>query len=427
MSRMKRKKIKGKKNKNLLLVALSILSIISIVGSVLIFQEANNDTSKKDNKNNFIPTFNEKVETYNASILAVGDIMVHSPQLQAQYDSSTGTYNFDNNFKYVKEYIEEADYSLANLETTLAGNDVYPYSSYPTFNSPDELADALKDAGFDLLSTINNHSFDKSNLGVNRTLSTLKKKGFDTVGTRGNSSDDEYIIKDINNIKVGITSYSYGEIKDNNKYLNGIRVSEEWEDKMNIFDSTDVSNAFETISSTTDKMKDSDIQIVILHWGIEYSRRETDFQKQLAQKLCDDGVDIIIGSHPHVVQPVETITSSDGKHKTLVIYSLGNYISNQRRETVGVYSEDGLMVNIDISKKSNENEATVEKVTCIPTWVSKYSNGSKNVYEIIPIDDKNDLDSIDSLNESKVMQSYKNTASLIDTSDLINIVESPFK
>ena len=427
MSRMKRKKIKEKKNKSLLLVTLSTFFIVGVIGSFLIFQGINNDTSKGDNNNNSIPTFNEKIETYNASLLAVGDIMVHSPQLKAQYNSSTGTYDFNNNFKYVKEYIEKADYSLANLETTLAGNDVYSYSSYPTFNSPDELSDALKNVGFDLLSTINNHSFDKSSLGVDRTLSTLKKKGFDTVGTRQNLSDDEYIIKDINNIKVGITSYSYGEIKDNNKYLNGIKVSDEWKDKINIFDSSDVNKAFETISSTTSKMKDSDIQIVILHWGIEYSRSETDFQKQLAQKLCDDGVDIIIGSHPHVVQPVETITSSDGKHKTLVIYSLGNYISNQRRETVGVYSEDGLMVNIDISKKSNEDEATVEKVTCIPTWVSKYSNGSKNVYEIIPIDDKNDLDSIDSLNESKVMQSYKNTASLIDTSDLINIVESPFK
>lgn len=353
--------------------------------------------------------------------------MVHSPQLQAQYDSSTKTYNFDNNFKYVKKYIKEADYSLANLETTLAGNDVYPYSSYPMFNSPDDLADALKNAGFDLLSTINNHSFDKSNLGVNRTLSTLKEKGFDTVGTRESASDDEYIIKDINNIKVGITSYSYGDVKNNNKYLNGIKISEECEDKMNIFDSSDVDKAFKTISSTTDKMKDSDIQVAILHWGIEYTRSETDFQKQLAQKLCDAGVDIIIGSHPHVVEPVETITSTDGKNKTLVIYSLGNYISNQRRESVGAYSEDGLMVNIKISKKSNENEAKIEKVTCIPTWVNKYNDGYKNVYEIIPIEDENNLNSIDSLNEYNLKKSYNNTASLIDASDIINVVDSPFK
>ncbi|MPM39473.1 hypothetical protein SDC9_86106 [bioreactor metagenome] len=422
---MSRKKSRKKRKSNNKLFVIIIIVICSM-GVFFIYKGFNKDT-KESKTNNTIPIFNENVKTYEASILATGDVMVHSPQLQAQYDYSTGTYNFDNNFKYVKKYIENADYSLANLETTLAGNDVYQYSSYPTFNSPDELADALKNAGFDLLSTINNHSFDKRDLGVNRTLSTLKEKGFDTVGTRENSSDKEYIIKDINNIKVGITSYSYGDVKNDNKYLNGIKISEDWENKMNIFDSSDMDKAFETISSTTDKMKDSDIQVVIIHWGIEYARNETDFQKQLAQKLCDDGVDIIIGSHPHVVEPVETITSSDGKNKTLVIYSLGNYISNQRRETVGAYSEDGLMVNIDISKKSNEKEAKVEKVTCIPTWVNKYNNGYKNVYEIVPIEDESDLNSITSLNKYNVKQSYNNTASLIDNSDIITVVDSPFK
>lgn len=420
----RRKSRKKRKNNNKLFCI--IIIVICIMGVFFIYKGINNDT-KESKKNNAIPIFNENVETYEASILAVGDVMVHTPQLQAQYNYSNGTYNFDNNFKYVKKYIEDADYSLANLETTLAGNDVYQYSSYPTFNSPNELADALKNAGFDLLSTINNHSFDKRDLGVNRTLSTLKEKGFDTVGTRENPSDNDYIIKDINNIKVGITSYSYGEVKNNNKYLNGIKISEECKDKMNVFDSSNVNKAFKTISSTTDKMKDSDLQVVILHWGIEYARKETNSQKQLAQKLCDDGVDIIIGSHPHVVEPVETITSTDGKNETLVIYSLGNYISNQRRETVGSYSEDGLMVNIDISKKSNEEEAKVKKVTCIPTWVNKYNNGYKNVYEIIPIEDERDLNSITSLNKYNVKQSYNNTASLIDASDIVTVVDSPFK
>ena len=420
----KKRSKKGRNNHKLLDF---IIIIICLIGGFYIYKSTNDITTESKGDNNTIPVFNEEVKTYEASILAAGDVMVHSSQLEAQYDSSTKTYNFNNNFKYVKKYIEKADYSLANLETTLAGNDVYQYSSYPMFNSPDELVDALKDAGFDLLSTINNHSFDKSDLGVNRTLSTLKDKGFDTVGTRENTSDDEYIIKDINNIKVGITSYSYGEIKEDNKYLNGIKVSEDCEDKMNIFDSSDVNKAFETISSTTDKMKDSDIQVVILHWGIEYARSETDFQKQLAQKLCDNGIDIIIGSHPHVIEPVETITSTDGENETLVIYSLGNYISNQRRESVGAYSEDGLMVNIDISKRSNEKEAKVEKVTCIPTWLNKYYNGYKYVYEIIPIEDEYDLNSIASLSESNVKQSYNNTASLIDTSDIITVVDSPFE
>lgn len=419
MNKNKKSKIKEKgHNKYLYLLIILCIMILTFV------YFSYKDIIDKDSNSTGIS--NKEVETYEASLLAVGDIMVHSPQLNAQYDSSTDSYNFENNFKYVKKYIKEADYSLANLETTLAGDDVYPYSSYPMFNSPDELADALKDVGFDLLSTINNHSFDKGNLGVDRTLSTLKKKGFDTVGTRENISDDDYIIKNINDIEFGITSYSYGDIKNDNKYLNGIKISEESEDKMNVFNSSNVDSAFDTIYSTVKKMDNTDMQIVILHWGIEYSRSETDFQKQLAQKLCDAGVDIIIGSHPHVVQPVETITSTDNKNETLVIYSLGNYISNQRRDTVGLYSEDGLMVNINISKKSNEDEAKIEKVVCIPTWVNKYHNGYKYVYEIIPIEDEGDLNSIASLNKNNVKQSYNNTASLIDDSDIIKVTSSPF-
>ena len=186
-------------------------------------------------------------------------------------------------------------------------------------------------------------------------------------------------------------------------------------------------DAFNTINSTIKKMSDSDIQVVVIHWGIEYTRNEIEFQRQLAQKLCDAGVDIIIGSHPHVVEPVETITSSDGENETVVIYSLGNYISNQSRNNVGMYSEDGLMVRIDITKESNKDEAKVKKVTCIPTWVHKYSSNGKITYEIIPIEDKEDLNSITNLNEANIKQSYNNTASLIDTTDLISVVESPFE
>ena len=352
--------------------------------------------------------------------------MAHSPQLDAQYNPSTKQYSFENNYKYVKEYVQKADLAIANLETTLAGNDVYNYSSYPTFNTPDSLADALKDTGFDLLSTINNHSFDMSSLGVERTLSTLKSKGFDTVGTRQKTSDDDYIIENVNNIKLGITSYTYGEIKNGTKYLNGIKVSSDKTDLMNVFDISDVDTAFNTIYSTVKKyQKDTDMQIVIIHWGDEYSRTPNDFQKKLAQKLCDAGVDIIIGSHPHVVEPVETIKSTDGKNETLVIYSLGNYISNQRREYISMYTEDGLMVDINIEKQGN-NEAKVKKVTCIPTWVNKYESGGKSVYEIIPVAD-NILEKTTYIDQSYLKQSYKNTSELIKTDDKISIVKSPFE
>ena len=210
------------------------------------------------------------------------------------------------------------------------------------------------------------------------------------------------------------------------KYLNGIKVSSDKTDLMNVFDTSDVNKAFDTIYSTVKKYQDdTDMQIVIIHWGDEYSRTPNDFQKKLAQKLCDAGVDIIIGSHPHVVEPVETIKSTDGKNETLVIYSLGNYISNQRREYISMYTEDGLMVDINIEKQGN-NEAKVKKVTCIPTWVNKYESGGKSVYEIIPVAD-NILEKTTYIDQSYLKQSYKNTSELIKTDDKISIVKSPFE
>lgn len=234
-------------------------------------------------------------------------------------------------YKYVSSYIKKADLSIANLETTLAGDSI-PYSSYPTFNTPDTLADALKNAGVDVVSTINNHSFDKGDLGVERTLDVLKSRNLSTIGTISNVGDKNYLIKEVNGISLGITAFSYGELRENTKFLNGIRISDKSKDKLNVFDSSDVNNAFNTINNTLKNISHTDIQILVIHWGDEYRRVPNQFQYDLAQKLSDSGVDIIIGSHPHIVQPVEIIKSTDESHETLVIYSLGNFISNQRRE-----------------------------------------------------------------------------------------------
>ncbi len=364
-------------------------------------------------------------KTSKVTINAIGDVMAHTPQLNAQHDPKTNTYSFDNNYKYVSNYIKEADLSIANLETTLAGDSI-PYSSYPTFNTPDTLADALKNAGVDIVSTINNHSFDKGDLGVERTLDVLKSKQLDTIGTISNVGNKNYLIKEINEISLGITSFSYGEIRENTKFLNGIKVSDKSKDKLNVFDKSDVNNAFNTINNTLKNISHTDIQILIIHWGDEYKRTPNQFQYDLAQKLSDSGVDIIIGSHPHVVQPVEIIKSTDESHETLVIYSLGNFISNQRRELLGTpFTEDGLMVNIEITK--NNDKTFVSKVNCIPTWVNKYNGGSKMVYEVLPITNKENFSNLDNITLEKLKNSYNNTASQVKESDIISVINSPFK
>lgn len=407
---------------------LTCFSLCVLIMVIFSFISINKASILSKNKPKETAQFSPKKEEVNkVSLLAVGDTMVYNAQLKAQYDVSTAKYNFNNNFEYVKKYIEKADYSIVNLETTLTGNKVYKYSSYPKFNSPNELADGLKYAGFDLISTANNHAYDKGDLSIKNTISTLKSKELDVVGTRENDGE-KFIVKKINGINIGITSYSYGKIINDNKYLNNVKISDEYKDSINIFDSTSVDKAFNDINSTIENMNNTDLQVVYLHWGSKYSLKESSFQQQLAQKLCDAGVDVIIGSHPHVVQPVTTIKSSDGTHETLVAYSLGNFLSNQTRDQFNNYTEDGLMVRIDVSKSSTDKKAKLDKVTCIPTWLNKYYNKStsKYVYEIIPITNKSDLDKIDNLPEDKLKHSYENTAKQIETSDLINIVENPF-
>ena len=403
--------------KSKLLSLLLLLVLIFICGC----STENNNISILDTNEN------SDFKSTSINLTAVGDVMAHSPQLKAQYDSNSNTYSFDNNFKYIKKYIETSDLSIANLETTLAGEDI-GYSSYPTFNTPDAIASALKNTGFDIISTINNHTFDKGSHGFDRTLSVLKELNFETVGTKSNVYDDDYIIKDINGIKLGITSYSYGDIINSDKYLNGIKISDECKERANIFSSSNVNDAFNTINNTISKLNDTDMQILIIHWGNEYQRVPSKFQSELAQLLSDAGVDIIIGSHPHVVQPVEMIKSSDGSNETLIVYSLGNLISNQRKETLGnSYTEDGLIVSIDINKDSSNSDAYVSNVKCIPTWVNKYYDNNKFVYEVVPIEDNVTLNTMENLSKDRVKQSYSNTSSLIDTSDIIQVVSSPFE
>ena len=412
--------------KNKLKIRGLILTIFVLIYTLLfnnlnLFNEKHNNKIVKVEQTSKVLSTNESRKI---TINAIGDVMAHNPQLEAQYNPKTDTYSFDNNYKYVSKYIKKSDLSIANLETTLSG-DTIPYSSYPTFNTPDTLADALKNAGVDIISTINNHSFDKDDLGVKRTLEVLNSKKLTPVGTTSNVGDKNYIIKEINGIKLGITAFSYGEIKENTKFLNGREVSNESKNKLNIFDSHDVNKAFNTINNTLKKLSDTDIQILIIHWGDEYSRVPNQFQYDLAQKLSDSGVDIIIGSHPHVVQPVDIIESRNGDNKTLVIYSLGNFISNQRRELLGTpFTEDGLMVNIEITK--NNGKAFVSKVNCIPTWVNKYNKENKTIYEVIPITTNENFESLDNITLQKLKTSYSNTASQVKQSDIISVSDNPF-
>lgn len=416
----KKRKLKNKKSEIIIISAISLcLFFIMSFLAVNIFKG-------KVFEINATKIANDDSSVKNITISAIGDIMAHDDQLKAQFDKDTNTYSFDNNFKYVKPYISNSDLAIGNLETTLAGPKA-KYSSFPKFNSPDELADAIKDSGVDIVSTINNHTYDRGSDGVYRTLDVLNSKDIEHVGTQKNDEDENFLIKDVDGVKLGITAYSYGQVYGSTTALNGLNINYNDLNNLNIFNSSYVDIAFNEIKDTLDVMnnKESDLQVVILHWGDEYTRQPNEFQKELAKKLCDYGVDIIIGSHPHMVQPIEMIKSDENDNETLVIYSLGNFLSNQRNEILNKkYTEDGVIANIGINKNLNTGETKISNVEYIPTWVNKYNNkNGKLTYEIIPLINEKQFSKIDNLPLDKAKKSYDNTTSIISSSDIINVAK----
>ena len=356
----------------------------------------------------------ERIETI--EIMAIGDMLMHIDIVQAMYDWNTGTYNFDYNFELIKDYMSKADLTIANLETTFAGEES-GYSGYPCFNTPDALADSLKNAGVDILSNMSNHSLDKGEYGFLRTRDVLKEKGFDIIGTRDSENDSRYIIKEVNDIKVGITAYGYTtEGYEGGRGLNGIPIPDNLAPMMNIFDPYNVDNDFLAMKQEIDKMKKDGVDVIVfyMHWGEEYQLEPNESQLKIAQFLANEGVDIIFGDHPHTIQPIDILQSEDGKHNTTVIYSLGNFISSQRTESVGnPYTEDGLMVSVNITKNFKTGEIIIDSPKYIPTWVKLNVSGG-NYYQVVPATE-NDVDYLDYYQSIRVDESFGRTSGIVES------------
>lgn len=336
----------------------------------------------------------EPTEPYivsNASVGVSGDLLIHAPIINNALTAS-GEYDFAYAFEYAAPYFQQFDYMVANLEVTLAGPTV-EYSGYPKFNCPDSMVDALLDAGVDMLLTANNHSYDTRYDGFIRTQQVLNEKGMDHIGTRLSIDDPVYSIQDINGIQVGMVCYTYDTTSQSNgrKSLNGIVLSEEARPLVNSFDYKNLDPFYEEVEGVLEQMRNDGAEAIIfyIHWGYEYTTRPISYQKNIAQKLCDLGVDVIVGGHPHVLEPFETITSENG-NQTYCLYSTGNLISCQRRTTLETvkdpeYTEDGIIFGVTFQKW---NDGTVEicEVSATPTWVSRDTAGSKRIYRVIPLD-----------------------------------------
>lgn len=307
------------------------------------------------------------------SILAAGDVMAHGDNLKSALNISTGEYSFIENYIHVKSIIDESDLAICNLETVTAGLGS-EYTSYPRFNTPVAILDGLKYAGFDVLVTSNNHSLDRGETGVIKTLNEIHNRGMLTTGSY-TDPNIKYLTTEIKEQSVSVLAYT--------QHLNGNLplLPDDKHYMINQMDRQSIINDIKTASSH------SDLVIVYLHWGNEYTRGTESWQPEYAYALIDAGADVILGTHPHVVRPDE-IYYRDGEPK-YIIYSMGNYISNfirQDNRTNAIYTEDGVMIKLNYVVNT-DGKPLLESVTPIPTWPYKYTNETGIHYEIIPVTD----------------------------------------
>lgn len=360
-----------------------------------------------------------------ATIGATGDLLMHMPVIDTARQAD-GSYNFDYIFRYLQEYTNAADFAVANLETTLAGA-ARGYSGYPNFNCPDEIVDGARNGGFDMLLTGNNHSYDTGESGFFRTIETVRSKGLQTLGTMLNGDEPKYAIEDINGIKVGMLSYTYQGRPDNGYanrvYLNGLLLHEGAENVVNTFIPNNPAPFYAEVESYIQQMRaeGAEALVIFLHWGVEYALTPVAHQTQIAQKLCDLGIDVIVGGHPHVVEPVALLTSTiDPDHKTVCLYSMGNAVSNQRANVMksqpNGYTEDGVWFTMTFCKYS-DGTVYLEDVNLIPTWVYlRTTNGRR--YDILPLDEATQgqwaqLYDLQDVTVSAAQRSFNRTMSIV--------------
>lgn len=321
------------------------------------------------------------------SLLCVGDIMVHSPQLDAAYDSSTGEYDYSENYQYVKPYVQAADLALCNVETTFGGT---PYTGYPAFSSPDSMAADIKEAGFDVAITANNHMTDRGYDGVIRTQEILKQNGLSVIGSVMTPDEPRYIIEDVKGVKVGIVAYTYETGSGSGSVsINGCYISDETAGIINSFNFNTLDEDCQRIKGDMDAARAAGAEVVVVyyHWGEEYQREPNSWQEKLAQRTADMGADVIFASHPHVPQRMEYVTVTDSTKKVPVFYSLGNFVSNQRAEIMNdTRTEEELIGIVNITYKEDTGITAVE-MDAVPLWVDKYYDGSDLIYTVIPLDE----------------------------------------
>ena len=352
-------------------VAILLLAVALSMGLVLLFESFQGiplTSQKKDTISQEANKTNQKSkdqEEKTARIMAHGDLLYHDI-IYMSAKKEDGSYDFHENFEYVTPWLKQADLAIGDFEGTI--NKDHYLAGYPLFNAPGQVMDAIKDAGYHVLDLAHNHVLDSQIEGVISTADAIEKAGMTPIGVYTHESRDQapLVIKEVNGIKVALLAYSYGfngieqsiSQEDYNRYLSDLN-----EDKMK----AEIERA----------EKEADITVIMPQMGVEYRIEPTEEQKVLYHKMIEWGADIIFGGHPHVVEPSETV-EKDGEKK-LIIYSMGNFISNQRIETMtGVdnakWTERGVLMDVTVKKKGGKT--TIDTAKAHPTWVNRTPKGT---------------------------------------------------
>lgn len=363
-----------------------MLKRISFLLSVAICLCACNTRASRSNSNDIGQTLEaDSARSNTLTLLFVGDLMQHQSQIDAALQPD-GTYDYSDCFRFVSPIIKSADVAIANLEVTLGGK---PYSGYPCFSAPDDYLTAIKDAGFDVLLTANNHSCDTGKKGIERTIHLLDSLHIPHLGTYLNSqqrAENYPYILEKQGFRIALLNYTYG--------TNGLPVP-----------APNIVNLIDTVQILADitaaRRSNPDAIIALMHWGTEYRLQPDDSQKKIASWLLRHGITHIIGNHPHVVEPIEVLTDKQGQ-KHMVVWSLGNFLSGMKAPN----TDGGLMVWLTLEKQPN-SPATLKDAEYSLVWVSRPALGNRKEYRLYPSDI-----SSDSLNpnEKAKMQTFLSSA-----------------
>ena len=301
-------------------------------------------------------------------IIFAGDLMGHMPQHNAALQAD-GSYDYTPCFRYIKDYVSSADCAILNLEVPLAGK---PYSGYPQFSAPDALAVAARDAGFDIMTTANNHCMDRGRRGLERTLDALDSLEIPHLGTyrtRTERDTAQPLLVEVRGLTIALLTYTYG--------TNGIPVQEP--NMVSFIDTAEMARDLRFAHESG-----ADYVITLIHWGIEYAVKANREQEQMARWLLEHGCDAVIGGHPHVVQnfTLDAIPDND-RYPEVVVYSMGNLVSNQR----DVNTDGGIMIEMTLKAGQPGQRAKLVSCKYLPYWVYRGTIDSLYQYYIVPSSD----------------------------------------